>query len=117
MNNIYPAKGFVLVELLDADSETESGVYIPEEAKVEKPMKAKVLEIGLPRLGEGGVVLEAPDFSIGTNEDNMGGIFHKLKKGDTIFYDKHTQKELPIPGSKTKLAFLAFERILGLKFD
>lgn len=63
MSSIKPLADRVLLKVLEQESKTSSGIYIPETA-TEKTQKAEVVEIG-----------ESEDI--------------KVKKGDIVIYDKY----------------------------
>lgn len=63
MSSIKPLADRVLLKVLEQESKTSSGIYIPETA-AEKTQKAEVVEIG-----------ESEDI--------------KVKKGDIVIYDKY----------------------------
>ncbi|HCR36054.1 co-chaperone GroES [Candidatus Woesebacteria bacterium GWC2_33_12] len=45
MLNLKPTAGYVLIEPLEKEVKTSSGIYLPENAS-EKPQKGKVLAVG-----------------------------------------------------------------------
>ncbi len=112
ITNIYPGRGWILIELVEA----ESKVALPDSAKGES-MYGKILEIGKPGIGEGGVIVEAPSFIVGSNEDNMGGKDYKIRKGDVILFKKMTEHGITNYGSTREVAFVNFDSVLGVKID
>lgn len=74
--NIKPLSDRVLVEPVAAETQTASGIYIPETAK-EKPQKGKVVAVGAG------------------NQD------HKMtvKVGDTVLYGKYSGTDLKLEGT------------------
>lgn len=74
--NIKPLSDRVLVEPVAAETQTASGIYIPETAK-EKPQKGKVVAVGAG------------------NQD------HKMtvKVGDTVLYGKYSGTDLKLDGT------------------
>lgn len=90
---IKPAPGFILVELLE-ENETETGIYVPSDT--DSPMTAKVLQAG------GSVIRESTYINAPTQE------------GDTVYFIKNSHREIPSKGQKQKIAFIAFEHILGV---
>lgn len=73
--NIKPLSDRVLVEPEAAETQTASGIYIPETAK-EKPQKGKVVAVG------------------GGNKDHD----MTVKVGDTVLYGKYSGTELKLEG-------------------
>jgi chaperonin GroES len=74
--NIKPLSDRVLVEPVAAETQTASGIYIPETAK-EKPQKGKVVAVG------------------GGNKDHE----MTVKVGDTVLYGKYSGTELKLEGT------------------
>ncbi len=74
--NIKPLSDRVLVEPAAAETQTASGIYIPETAK-EKPQRGKVVAVGK-----------------GTKEHEM-----TVKVGDMVLYGKYAGTELKLEGT------------------
>ena len=74
--NIKPLSDRVLVEPVAAETQTASGIYIPETAK-EKPQKGKVVAVGS-----------------GKKDHEM-----TVKVGDTVLYGKYSGTELKLEGT------------------
>jgi len=88
--NLQPTAGFVLLEPLEAETKTESGIYLPDSAG-EKPQKAKVLAVT-----ESGIKKKAP-----------------CKKKDIVFYKQWGGNEVKIGGKK--YLFAKFGDILAIE--
>lgn len=73
--NIKPLAERVLLEPLEAETKTASGIIIPDNAK-EKPQKAKVIAVG-----------------DGTKDYKL-----TVKVGDTVLYGKYSGTELKYEG-------------------
>ena len=73
--NIKPLADRVLLEPMEAETKTASGIIIPDNAK-EKPQKATVVAVG-----------------IGTKDIPM-----TVKVGDTVLYGKYSGTELKFEG-------------------
>ena len=73
--NIKPLADRVLLEPMEADTKTASGIIIPDNAK-EKPQKATVVAVGS-----------------GTKDNPM-----TVKVGDTVLYGKYSGTELKFEG-------------------
>ena len=74
--NIKPLADRVLVEQIEAETKTASGIIIPDNAK-EKPQKGKVMAVGK-----------------GTKENPT-----TVKVGDTVLYGKYSGTELKFEGN------------------
>ena len=73
--NIKPLADRVLVETIEAETKTASGIIIPDNAK-EKPQKGKVMAVGK-----------------GTKDSSM-----TVKVGDIVLYGKYSGTELKLEG-------------------
>ena len=73
--NIKPLADRVLLEPMEAETKTASGIIIPDNAK-EKPQKATVVAVG-----------------VGTKDNPMS-----VKVGDTVLYGKYSGTELKFEG-------------------
>ncbi|MCK0108666.1 co-chaperone GroES [Flavobacteriaceae bacterium S0825] len=73
--NIKPLADRVLIEPLEAETTTASGIIIPDNAK-EKPQKGTVIAVGK-----------------GTKDEPM-----TVKKHDTVLYGKYAGTELKLDG-------------------
>lgn len=73
--NIKPLADRVLVEPVEAETKTASGIIIPDNAK-EKPQKGEVVAIGT-----------------GTKDEPL-----TVKVGDTVLYGKYSGTELKFEG-------------------
>jgi len=74
--SIKPLSDRVVIEALEAETKTASGLYIPDSAK-EKPQQGKVVAVGN-----------------GTKEEPM-----TVKVGDTVLYGKYAGTELKLDGN------------------
>lgn len=74
--NIKPLADRVLIEPVAAETQTASGIFIPDTAK-EKPQKGKVIAVGN-----------------GTKDITM-----TVKIGDTVLYGKYAGTELKLEGA------------------
>ena len=73
--NIKPLADRVLIEPVEAETRTASGIIIPDNAK-EKPQKGKVVAVGN-----------------GTKDEPL-----TVKVGDTVLYGKYAGTELKLEG-------------------
>ncbi len=74
--NIKPLADRVLIEPMEAETKTASGIYIPDTAK-EKPQQGKVVAVGP-----------------GTKDEKL-----TVKVGDTVLYGKYSGTELKLEGN------------------
>ncbi|HPX04893.1 MAG TPA: co-chaperone GroES [Tenuifilaceae bacterium] len=72
---IKPLADRVLVEPMEAETKTASGIFIPDTAK-EKPQRGTVVAVGP-----------------GTNDIKM-----EVKKGDVVLYGKYAGTEISVDG-------------------
>ena len=73
---IKPLADRVLIEPAPAEEKTESGLYIPDNAK-EKPMQGKVIAVGP-----------------GKKDENGKAIPMEIKVGDQVLYGKYSGTEV-----------------------
>lgn len=92
--NLQPTAGYILIEPLEAEEKTASGIYLPDSAS-EKPQKGKVLAIGDPEITDSGTKRNSP-----------------AKIGDIIVYKKWGGSEVKIDGKE--LLFAKFDDILAI---
>jgi len=74
---VKPLSDRVLIQPLEAETQTASGIFIPDTAK-EKPMKGKVVAVGPGKADEPMTV----------------------KGGDTVLYGKYAGTELSVDGGE-----------------
>lgn len=77
---IRPLQDRLIVERLEGEEKTASGLYIPETAK-EKPQQGKVIAVGKGKIAEDGSVRPVD-----------------LKEGDKILFGKYTGTEIKLDG-------------------
>ncbi len=92
--NIKPTAGYVLIEPVEAETKTASGIYLPD-SNTEKPQKGKVIAIGGSIFQEGQKV-ETP-----------------VKLNEIVFYKKWGGNEVKIEGKE--YLFVKFEDILAVE--
>jgi chaperonin GroES len=80
--SVKPLEDRVIVRPLEAQSRTESGIYLPESAK-EKPMQGKIVACGP-----------------GKRLDNGERVKPSVAKGDTVVYGKYAGTEIEIKNVK-----------------
>ena len=98
---IRPLTDYVLVEPIEDDTKTSSGLYTPEASK-DKPSKGKVVAVGL------GKFLEM-DTGQPPNK-----VFEEppVKKDQTVVYKKWTNQEVDHEGKKYLL--VKFDELMGV---
>jgi len=94
VGNLQPAPGYVLVEPMEAQKKTASGIYLPDSSD-EKPQEGKVLAIGPVWVTEQGAKITPP-----------------CKKGQTVIYKKWGGNEVKVEA--VEYQFLKFEDILAV---
>lgn len=80
--NLKPLGDRLMVEPIEQEELTPSGIMLPETAK-EKPMQGKVLAIGP-----------------GARRENGARIAMDVSQGDTVLYAKYTGTEVKIENKK-----------------
>jgi chaperonin GroES len=79
---VKPLEDRVLVQPIEGESKTASGIYLPETAK-EKPVRGKVVAAGP-----------------GKRLDNGQRAQMSVRAGDTVVYGKYAGTEVEIKGQK-----------------
>jgi len=80
--NIRPLGDRVVVEPLEQEEQTASGLFLPETAK-EKPQQGKVVAVGL-----------------GKKDDDGDRIGLDVSEGDTVLFAKYAGTEIKLDGKK-----------------
>jgi len=93
--NLKPAAGYLLIEPLEPEAKTSSGIYLPDSAS-EKPQEGKVLAVGPDEITDSGAKRTAP-----------------VKIGDKVIYKKWGGNEVKIDG--VEYLFAKFEDILAVE--
>lgn len=93
--NLKPTAGYILIEPVEAETKTASGIYLPDSAS-EKPQKGKVLAVGADETTDSGKVRKAP-----------------VKSGDVVIYKKWGGNEVKVEGKE--YLFVKFEDVLALE--
>lgn len=95
--NIKPTAGHLLIEPMETEAKTASGIYLPDTAS-EKTTKGEVLAVGPDLVTDEGKKVKSP-----------------VKKGDIVIYKKWGGNEVKV-GAKEFL-FAKFEDILAIVED
>ena len=80
---IKPLGDRVVLEPMDEESTTKSGIIIPETVDKEKPMQGKVIAVGEGRVSENGTVIPM-----------------RVSVGDTVLFSKYAPDEVKIDGKE-----------------
>ena len=94
VKNIVPLSGYVLVEQVEAQKQTASGIYLPN-AGEEKPQMGTVVSVGDATYVDGREV-KSP-----------------VKKGDSVIYKKWGGNEIKLKDGK-EVQIMKFEDIIAL---
>ena len=90
---IKPLMGYLLIEPSEADTKTQSGLYLPESVQ-EKPAQGKVVALGEPLIFEGREILPP------------------VKLGDKVIFKKWGGDEIKYQGVEYKL--VKFEDLMAI---
>jgi chaperonin GroES len=80
--NLKPTRDRIVIRLLEAETQTKSGIFIPD-AAVEKPNQGEVLATGGGRITEDGVLIPM-----------------EVKTGDRILFGKHAGTAIKVDGEE-----------------
>lgn len=83
MSKIIPTNDHLVVEAINEDVKSASGIIIPDTASKEKPMKGKVLAVGPGKLTEEGKRLPMD-----------------INEGDTVLFSKYGPTEVKVEGKE-----------------
>lgn len=92
--SLKPVAGYLLLEPMEAEEKTASGIYLPDSAS-EKPQQGKVLAVGDDEITDSGAKRKAP-----------------AKVGDIVIYKKWGGNEVKIKG--VEYLFAKFDDILAI---
>ena len=81
MTKIQPTADHLVVEPIEEEITSESGIIIPETASKERPMKGKVVAVGPGKLLDDGSRKEM-----------------EVKEGDVVLYTKYGPTEVKLDG-------------------
>lgn len=91
--NLKPTPGHVLIQRDEAEEKTESGIYLPDAAKGEKPQRGVVLAVGGPEQLDN-TTRECP-----------------VSVGDKVIYKKWGGNDVKLDGEE--YLFVKFEDVLA----
>ena len=93
--NVKPLGEKLLVQRAQAQTKTESGIYLPESAK-DKPKEGKIVEVGNGRL----------------NQETGERIAFTVKKGDHVLFTSYAGTEIKIDNNEYLI--MTEDDILGI---
>ena len=103
--NLKPTAGYLLIEPLEKEVKTASGIYLPDNAG-EKPQKGKVLAAGPAECSKCGCAdCKCKDCDCGSSIP--------CKVGDIVIYKKWGGNDVKIEGKE--YMFVKFEDILAVE--
>jgi chaperonin GroES len=82
---LKPIRDRVVIQLLEAETATKSGIIIPD-AATEKPNQGKVIAAGEGRITEEGVVIPM-----------------EVKPGDLVLFSKHAGQPVKVEGKEYQI--------------
>lgn len=85
--NIKPLSDRVLIEPMNQEEKTESGIVLPDTAEKERPEQGKVIEVGPGRLLKNG------------KRQPM-----EIKKGDIVIFSKYGPSEVKLKNKEYLIA-------------
>ncbi len=94
ISQIKPTAGYVLIQAEEQQTQTTGGIYLPDNAKGDKPQVGKVLAVGSDDVKDG-VKITAP-----------------AKVGDKVIYKKWGGNEVKIENKE--YLFVKFEDIMAV---
>ena len=92
--NIKPLEDRIVVQAIEAEQTTASGLVIPDTAK-EKPQEGKVIAVGKGKVGEDGKVRPLD-----------------VKAGDRILFGKYSGSDIKLEGEE--LLIMREDEVLGI---
>lgn len=96
-NNIKPTAGYILVEPMQKQTKTASGIYLPD-SHDEKPQQAKVISVGPDEITDSGAKRPSP-----------------CQAGDMIIYKKWGGNEVKLGlTDKDEILFIEFKDVLAI---
>ena len=80
---LKPLGDRVVIQTLDREEVTKSGIFLPDTATKEQPQEGKVIEVGRGKTLENGQISEL-----------------EVKKGDHVFFKKFKGYEIEVDGQE-----------------
>lgn len=101
MNNLKPLRGYCLVEPLEEEETTASGLVMPERSQ-DKPSKGKILAIGAIPYEDMKLAIEVGKMENQKLFDVISGSI-EFEEGDTVIYHKWATQDVKEEGKILKL--------------
>lgn len=95
LSHIKPAPGYLFIEPLEQPSQTTGGIYLPDNAKGDKPQQGTILAVGDADITDSGAKKASP-----------------AKVGDKVIYKKWGGNEVKFDSKE--YMFVKFEDILAI---
>jgi chaperonin GroES len=95
LSKINPSPGYLFIEPEEQQTQTASGIYLPDSAKGDKPQQGTVLSVGADEITDSGTKKACP-----------------AKRGDKVIYKKWGGNEVKIDNKE--YLFVKFEDILAV---
>jgi chaperonin GroES len=80
--NLKPTRDRIVIRLLEAETQTKSGIFIPD-SSVEKPSRGEVLATGGGRITEDGTIIPM-----------------EVQQGDCVLFTKHAGQAVKVDGNE-----------------
>ena len=93
---LTPTPGYLMIKPEEAVEKTQSGIYLPDNAKEEKPQRGTILSVGDSEYTDGGYERKSP-----------------AKVDQSVIYKKWGGNEVKIDGQE--YLFVKFEDILAVE--
>ncbi|MBM3281638.1 MAG: co-chaperone GroES [Candidatus Harrisonbacteria bacterium] len=81
--NIKPISNKIIIEPLELEKTTKSGIVLPDTADKERPTKGKILAVGTGKRSEKGDIIPM-----------------SIKVGDSVLFKKYGPDEIELDGKK-----------------
>ena len=105
MLNLRPLADHVIVEAVEVEEKTASGIFLPDTAVKEKPQQGKVLAVGAGKYTDNGVLLK-PSVKVGDEVMTSSGFYGKvveLEGEDIAVVEFGTNRGVRIPVNKSEI--------------
>ncbi len=96
MANLVPLNDYVILEPVQAETMTASGIVIPDTASKEKPKKGKVISVGPGKMVDGKLTA-----------------LEGVSVGDTAYFREYSQTEFKVDGKDYYV--VAFDALIALE--
>lgn len=93
--NIQPLNGYVVIQPMDAEEVTKSGILIPDTAQKEKPKQGKVVAVAKTNISDHGTELPV-----------------EMKVGDIVLYGQYSGEDVKVDGVEYKIVEMTSVRAI-----